>query len=47
MKLMIVDDQGNAHEVVSNLEDYNLEKPLAGASILADIRDTLRALESR
>jgi hypothetical protein len=46
MRLMIVDDDGTAHEVVPDLESYNLEKRLARAAIVNAIANVLARLQA-
>ena len=38
MRLMIVDDDGNAIEVVDLLEDYDLDRPVARAELIGEIK---------
>ena len=41
-RLMIVDEQGQAWEVCDGIDEYNLSKPVAQASVIDDIKRTLQ-----
>jgi hypothetical protein len=41
MYLAIVDDEGVVHTVTNALEAYDLDKPLAAASVVQDIIQTI------
>lgn len=44
MKLMVIDDEGNAYDCVLNIEEYNLLKPLARASVMDSVISTLEII---
>lgn len=46
MKLAIIDDKGEVHTVIEKLEKYNLDKPIARASVIGEIQDSLVAINS-
>ena len=41
MRLLIADDDGNVHEVMEDIEECDLSKPLAAAHVMQQITITL------
>ena len=46
MQLLIVDSEGNTYEVLDNIEEFTLSKPVARSVIMDAIRSTLERIES-
>lgn len=47
MKLAIITDEGTVAIVTDCLEDYNLDKPVAVASLIEDLRTEIASVEQR
>jgi hypothetical protein len=46
MRLVIVDDDGRVIDVVDDIEDYDLSRPLAAAEIIHELKSTLDRIQS-
>ena len=46
MKLAIIDDIGQVFVATEDIEEYNLDKAPAQCSIIADIRQTLKYIDT-
>ncbi len=44
MRLVIIDDEGEVHEVVEDLEEFDLRKPAASSCLIHDIIHELKML---
>lgn len=45
MRLVVVDDHtGTWAEVCASIEEYNLDKPMAAADVVGDIKTAVRSL---
>lgn len=45
MQLALVDDEGHIVDAIDTIEEYNLDKPTAVASIIEDVRRMIAVAE--
>lgn len=41
MELALIDSAGEVHTITEDIEEYNLDKPMASATVINDIKRTI------